>query len=217
MTACRQPSSTEPTWTIGPFGFSFDRQGRLLIALFLGGPPVPGGSPTGAAGSFRIEPDGSLTGITVAALDFQLDTCWIENDGRYAYTANYTSGTVSSFRIDDNGGLRLLDREAGFSDELPGGSVPGQNSQGSTPLDIRVVDQFVYNVLPGSGNVAAWRIKEDGSLDKIGEFPITIKVGNVEVLLKTVEGDHAQCEISPGVSQLCEFGPGASPAGIAGY
>jgi hypothetical protein len=201
---------------LGPFGFSFDLQGRLLIALFLGGPPVPlggVGTPTGAVGSFQIEPDGTLTGITVSALNFQLDTCWFENNGRYGYGANYTSGTVSSYSIDDRGGLRLLDREAGFTDELPGGSVPGQNSQGSTPLDIRVVDQFVYDVLPGSGQVAAWRIKDDGSLDKIGEFPITIQVGNVEVLLKTVDGDHAQCA----AGQLCEFGPGASPAGIAGY
>jgi 6-phosphogluconolactonase (cycloisomerase 2 family) len=202
---------------LGPFGFSFDLQGRLLIALFLGGPPVPGGSPTGSVGSFHIEPDGSLTGITVAALNFQLDTCWFENNGQYGYGANYNSGTVSSYRIDDRGGLQLLDRAAGLTDELPGGSVPGQNSQGSTPLDIRVVGQFVYNVLPGSGKVAAWRIQNDGSLDKIGEFPITIEVGNVEVLLKTVEGDHAQCEVRPGVFQLCEFGPGASPAGIAGY
>jgi 6-phosphogluconolactonase (cycloisomerase 2 family) len=189
----------------GPFGFSFDRQGHLLIALFLGGPPVPGGSPTGAIASFRIKVEGSLTGITVAALDFQLDTCWFENNGKYGYSANYTSGTISSFRIDNRGGVRLLDRKAGITD-------PGQNRQGSTPLDIRVVDQFVYDVLPGTGKVAGWRIKDDGSLDKIGEFPITILVGGSERLLKTINGDVAMCGDQP-----CEFGPGASPAGIAGY
>ena len=178
---------------LGPFGFSFDFQGHLLVSLFLGGPPVPGGSPTGAAASFQIEPDGSLTGITVAALNFQLDTCWIENNGLYAYAANYNSGTVSSFRIGDGGALRLLDRVAGFTDELPRGSVPGQNRQGSTPLDIRVVDQFVYDVLPGSGKVAGWRINDDGSLTKIGEFPITIQAGEGERLLKTIDGDVAMC------------------------
>jgi hypothetical protein len=197
---------------LGPFGFSFDSQGHLLIALFLGGPPVPGGSPTGAVGSFRIKPDGSLSGITVVALDFQLDTCWFENNGKYGYSANYTSGTVSSFRIGGGGGVRLLDRKAGITDELPGGSVSGQNRQGSTPLDIRVVGQFVYDVLPGSGKVAAWQINDDGSLDKIGEFPITILVGGVERLLKTINGDVAMCDDQP-----CEFGPGDSPAGIAGF
>jgi hypothetical protein len=202
---------------LGPFGFSFDSQGRLLIALFLGGPPVPpSGSPTGAVASFQIQEDGSLNGITVAALDFQLDTCWFENDGRYGYSANYTSGTVSSFGIGADGALRLLDRKAGTTEELPGGTVPGQNRQGSTPLDIRVVDQFVYDVLPGSGKVAAWKINDDGSLAPLGEFPIPIDADNV-TRLKTINGDVAMCEVSPGVLKPCEFGPGASPAGIAGY
>ena len=204
---------------LGPFGFSFDLQGRLLVALFLGGPPVPGGSPTGAAGSFRIRRDGSLNGITVAALNFQLDTCWLENNGRYAYGANYTSGTVSSFLIGGGGALRLLDRVAGVTDELPRGSVQGQNRQGSTPLDIRVVDQFVYNVLPGSGKVAGWRINDDGSLTKIKEFDITIENDQGTRLLKTIDGDVAMC-VDPGSPtglSPCEFGPGGSPAGVAGF
>jgi len=202
---------------IGPFGFSFDSQGHLLIAVFLTGTPVAGGVPTAGVASFQIKEDGSLTGITVSALNFQLDSCWFENDGRYGYSANYTSGTISSFSIGADGSLRLLDRKAGVTDELPGGSVPGQNRQGSTPLDIRVVDQFVYDVLPGSGKVAAWQINEDGSLDKIGEFPITILAGGNARLLKTINGDVAMCEVSRGTLKPCEFGPGASPAGIAGY
>jgi 6-phosphogluconolactonase (cycloisomerase 2 family) len=195
-------------FNLGPFGFSFDPLGNLLVALFVGGPNI-GKGPTAAAGSFQINLDGSLTPITLDAPNLELDTCWIENNGRYAYGANYTSGTISSYRIGNYGTLELLSRVAGTTDELPGGSVPGQNSQGSTPLDIRLSPDglYLYNVLPGSGTVGGWRIKDDGSLDKIGEFPITIKVGNDEVLLKTVEGDHAPFE----------FGPGASPAGIAVY
>src|SRR5262249_31146853 len=83
---------------LGPFGFSFDRHGNLLVALFVGGPNL-----TGAAGSFRINPDGSLTPITPDVPNTQLDTCWLENNGRYAYGANYSSGTVSSYRIGNDG------------------------------------------------------------------------------------------------------------------
>ncbi|MGH9940976.1 MAG: hypothetical protein ACRD9R_01290 [Pyrinomonadaceae bacterium] len=57
--------------------------------------------------------------------------------------------------------------------------------------------RFLYNVLPGSGRVAGWRIHRDGSLTKIGEF------GG---LPKTIDGDMAPEE---------RFGPGGSPAGIA--
>jgi 6-phosphogluconolactonase (cycloisomerase 2 family) len=198
----------------GPFGFSFDRQGNLLVALFLGGPNF-----TGAAGSFTPNADGTLTEITPDVPNGQLDTCWLENNGKYAYTANYTSGNVSSYSIGLRGKLTLLNAQAGLTDT----PVPPK-VQGSTPLDIRVSHngQFLYDVLPGSGKVAAWRINNgDGSLTKIGEFPITIKNKNGERLLDTVNGDVAQCDVSPvgspSVLKNCEFGPGGSPAGIAAF
>lgn len=175
---------------LGPFGFSFDRHGNLLAALFVGGPNL-----SGSAGSFRINPEGTLTPITPVADNTQIDTCWLENNGRYAYGANYSSGTISSYRIDEDGSLTLLDPRAGVTDDLPG--APGK-SQGSTPLDLGISTdgRFLYNVLPGSGAVAGWRINADGSLTKIGEF------GG---LPETVEGDVAPFE----------FGWGGSPAGIA--
>lgn len=194
----------------GPFGFSFDRNGNLIVALFLGsGPP----DFTGAVGSFTPKPDDTLTAITPDVGNGQLDTCWVENNGTYAWTANYTSGNVSSYSIGNNGGLALLQAVAGTTNA----PVPPK-SQGSTPLDIRVTDngQFLYDVLPGSGKVAGWRINNiNGSLTKVGEFPITIVSGGVERLLDTVDGDHAECEVSSGEFVNCEFGPGGSPAGIA--
>jgi len=174
----------------GPFGFSFDRHGNLLIALFVGGPDG-GAGPTGAAGSYSINPDGSLSAITDGVNDGEVDTCWLVNNGRYAFGANYTSGTISSFTVGNDGTLELLNPVAGLTDD------PG-NIQGSTPLDMAVSGnkKFLYVVLPGSGAVGAWRIKSDGSLIKIGEF------GG---LPQTPNGDHAEFD----------FGPLGSPAGIA--
>jgi 6-phosphogluconolactonase len=190
-----QPSATPiqtPLENDGPFGFSFDRRGNLLIALFVGG----GADLSAAAGSFRINRDGTLAPISRVVPDMQLDSCWLENNGQYAWTANYTSGTISSFRISRDGGLTLLDPRAGVTNDLPG--LPGK-IQGSTPLDMGISPdgRFLYDVLPGSGAVGAWRINGDGSLTKIGEFP---------GLPETVNGDMAPEE---------RFGPGGSPAGIA--
>jgi len=170
----------------GPFGFSFDRAGNALFALFVGGPPL-----TAAAGSFRINNDGTLTGITPDVINTQLDTCWLENNGLYAYGANYSSGTISSYTISGDGHLTLLAAVAGTTN-------PGPTIQGSTPLDIRVSPngQFLYDVLPGTGKVAAWAINSNGSLTKIGEYA---------GLPSTVNGDAAPEE---------RFGPGGSPAGI---
>lgn len=186
--------SVYPTQTnlnnLGPFGFSFDRHGHLLVSLFVGGPNL-----TGSAGSFKITPSGALIAITPNVPNGQGDTCWLENNGRYAYGANYASSTISSYRIGNNGSLTLLDSVAGITDDLPG---PPGKSQGSTPLDMGISTngRFLYNVLPGSGAVGGWRINYDGSLTKIGEF------GG---LPDAVDGDVAPFE----------FGPGGSPAGIA--
>jgi 6-phosphogluconolactonase (cycloisomerase 2 family) len=173
----------------GPFGFSFDRRGNLLTTLFVG---APDGS---SVGSFRINADNSLTAITRNLPNGQIDSCWIENNGRFAYSANYGSGTISSYRIGRDGSLTLLNATAGSTDDLPNPTVAP--TQGATPLDMRISrdGRSLYNVLPGSGAVGVWQINRDGSLTKVGEF------GG---LPQSVNGDHAPVE----------FGPGGSPAGI---
>ena len=169
----------------GPFGFSFDRNGNMLVSLFIGGANL-----TGAAASFHINADGSLTPITRNVQDTQLDTCWLENNGSFAFGANYSSGTIASFTIGANGSLTLLQAVAGNT------VAPG-NTQGTTPLDLAVSSDgnFLYDILPGAGKVAGWRINSDGSLTKLGEF---------SGLPQTVNGDQAPID----------FGAGGSPAGI---
>jgi hypothetical protein len=127
----------------------------------------------------------------------QIDGCWLENNGRFGYTANYSSGTISSYTIGRDGSLTLLDPVAGTTNELP--NPAGDPSQGSTPLDLRLSrdGRSLYTVLPGSGAVGGWRVNRDGSLTKIGEF------GG---LSRTVNGDHAPVE----------FGSGGSPGGHRG-
>jgi len=126
-------------------------------------------------------------------VELTLFTCWLENNGSYAWGANYTSGTIASYRIGNDGSLTLIDGAAGKTEH-----PDPVNKQGTTPLDIRVSPngRFLYDVLPGSGKIAGWLINHDGSLTKIGEF------GG---LPKTVNGDIAPEE---------RYGSGGSPAGI---
>lgn len=169
----------------GPFGFSFSKEGHLLIGEFIGGglEEIDGMETlAGAAGSYAIEADGSLTAISPGVSNHQIDTCWVVNNGAYAYGANYTSGTVSSYTIGADGSLTLLESVAGET-ERP------ENAQGSTPLDARISQdgRYLYVVLPGSGKVAGWAIADDGSLAKLGEY------GG---LPQTIDGDHAEFDFS---------------------
>jgi 6-phosphogluconolactonase (cycloisomerase 2 family) len=169
----------------GPFGFSFGKDGHLLIGEFIGGglEEIDGVETlAGAAGSYVIEADGSLTAISAGVSNHQIDTCWLVNNGTYAYGANYTSGTVSSYTIGADGSLTLLDSVAGET-EHP------ENAQGSTPLDARISQdgRFLYVVLPGSGKVAGWAIADDGMLTKLGEY---------HGLPQTIDGDHAPSDFS---------------------
>jgi 6-phosphogluconolactonase (cycloisomerase 2 family) len=169
----------------GPFGFSFSKDGHLLVAEFIGGglEEIDGMETLGgAAGSYTINADGSLTAITPGVQNHQIDTCWLVNNGTYAYGANYTSGTVSSYTIGDDGSLTLLESVAGET-EHP------ENVQGSTPLDARISQdgRYLYVVLPGSGKVAGWQIADDGTLAKLGEYA---------GLPQTIDGDHAPFDFS---------------------
>ena len=197
-TGGRRRPSRELSLTIrAPLGSHSIVRGRLLVSLFVGGPPNDRRRPSPRRGwlvhaSSRTAPS---MPITPRVPNGELDTCWLENNGRYAFGANYGSGTISSYSIGNDGSLKLLNAVAGTTD-----APDPPRSQGSTPLDLGISDngRFLYNVLPGSGKVAAWRIIADGSLEKIGEFA---------GLGQAVDGDHADKD----------FGPGESPAGIAVY
>ena len=178
----------------GPFGFSFGPDGILLIAEFLGGGlEIIDGmeTPTSSAGSYTIEEDGALTAISSGVPDHQVDTCWLVNNGRYAYGSNYASGTVSSYEIGDDGSLTLLESVAGETNEV-------DNKQGSTPLDARITrdGRFLYVVLPGAGKVGGWQIEDDGALTKMGEY---------DGLQASLDGDTTPVEFTA---------LGGSPAGI---
>jgi 6-phosphogluconolactonase len=169
----------------GPFGFSFGKDGHVLIAEFIGGglEEIDGVETLGgAAGSYAIDADGSLSAISAGVPNHQIDTCWLVNNGAYAYGANYTSGTVSSYTIGADGSLTLLESIAGET-EHP------ENIQGTTPLDARISQdgRFLYVVLPGSGKVAGWEIADDGALSKLGEYA---------GLPQTIDGDHAPFDFS---------------------
>src|ERR1051325_11578234 len=112
--------------------------------------------------SYDIARDGSVSVISGAVPTFQGAPCWLvtSTNGRYAYTANAGSGTISGFSVGHDGTLALLN---------PSG-VTGSFGAGSHPLDEAVSrdGRFLHVLVDGTHSVGTFRIAHDGSLTLVG-------------------------------------------------
>lgn len=141
-----------------PFGFAFDRRGRLVVSEAFGG--APGAS---ALSSYFVhEETFELISPTVGTT--QTAACWvvISKNGKYAYTTNTGSSSISSYRIGKDGSLTLLDAAAGLT------------GAGSSPIDMALSrdGRFVYALSGGTQTISAFRVMADGSLVSLGEVSV---------------------------------------------
>lgn len=138
-----------------PFSLDFRSDGRLVVVESFNA--AAGKS---AASSYQLSSNGRLSVISGSVANKQTDVCWvmITKDGRYAYTANFGSGTISSYGVNPAGELRLIDGKAAFLGDL------------SQPVDLAqsANSRFLYLLLRGTGRVAAFHINDDGSLATLG-------------------------------------------------
>ena len=134
----------------GPFGFAFDRRGRLIVSETNGGPPN-----LGSASSYSVAQDGTPTVITGRVSSGQLATCWVVIAGRFAFMTNTASGTISSYRIANAGAITLHESVAATTD--------------GNPIDMALAsgDEFLYTIVNGTGRLAILRIDDDGSLSAV--------------------------------------------------
>ncbi len=143
-----------------PFSEAFRKDGRLLVIE--SGLPIPNNA---GVSSYNLDQaSGKLSVITGSEKNGQEDGCWIviTDDQKYAYTANFASGTISSYQLGANGSVALINGAAAFS---------GIDSQ-PTDLAFSSDATYLYNLLRGTGGVAAYRVRADGSLASLGVFGV---------------------------------------------
>jgi 6-phosphogluconolactonase len=155
------PGDPVPNQSFGmrPFAEAFRKDGRLFV--------VESGLPTvnnSGVSSYEVSEGTGLLAAITSAKNNQTDGCWIviaENQ-KYAYTANFASGTISSFRLRPDGKVILLDGAA---------ISQGLNSE---PVDLALSSgsHFLYNLLRGPGSISGFRIEENGSLTALGLFGV---------------------------------------------
>jgi 6-phosphogluconolactonase len=155
------PAQSQPSEGDTPFGFGFDKRGHLIVSEAFGG--APGAS---AVSSYSLDSSGLLTTISPSVPDHEAAACWIAitKNGRFAYTTNTGSGSISSYSIDRDGSLGLLEQVAAATGT---GSAPTDMAQTSS-------SRLLFALLPGTGEVASYRVAGDGGLtpvDQAGGVP----------------------------------------------
>jgi 6-phosphogluconolactonase (cycloisomerase 2 family) len=137
-----------------PFGFDFGLRGQLFVSEAAG---APGGF--SATSSYRLDADGSLRSVTASAATTQRAACWlvVTENGRYAFTANAASDSISSFAIDQDGALTLVQAAAAHS-----------TAAHTTDLALSRNSAYLYASDGGTRSISAFRVGVDGSLTRVG-------------------------------------------------
>jgi 6-phosphogluconolactonase len=155
------PAQSQASEGDTPFGFGFDKRGHLIVSEAFGG--AAGAS---AVSSYSLDSSGLLTTISASVPDHEAAACWIAitQNGRFAYTTNTGSGSISSYSIGHDGSLGLLEQ------------VAAATGTGSSPTDMAQTSssRLLFALLPGTGEVASYRVAGDGGLvpvDQVGGVP----------------------------------------------
>lgn len=139
-----------------PFGFAFTQQGALVVSEAFGGAAL-----ASAVSSYKISA-GQLNVISSSVPTGQTAACWIavSKNGKFAYSTNAGSGSVSAYRVETDGSLSLIDGAAGITGE------------GTSPIDASISNngQFLYVLNGRTHNISAFSIQADGTLIAVGTF-----------------------------------------------
>jgi 6-phosphogluconolactonase len=134
-----------------PFGFSFGRRNRLFVSEAFGGVPQ-----ASAVSSYDVGRDAIVHPITSSLPTHQTAACWlvVTGNGRYAYTTNTGSDSITGLALARNGEASLLDAD-GFTAQT-----------GATPIDAAFSrdSHFLYVLNSADGSLSAYRVKAHGSL-----------------------------------------------------
>lgn len=136
-----------------PFGFAFDRRGHAIVSEAFGGT-------ASALSSYSVSRrDARLRSIS-DSIDAtgQQAACWvvITRNGRFAYTTNTASGTISSYAIDRDGTLRLLS------------AVAATTNAGPIDMDLSADGQTLFVLNAGANSLQSFEVdRSTGALTAI--------------------------------------------------
>jgi 6-phosphogluconolactonase (cycloisomerase 2 family) len=134
-----------PSPDAAPFGIAFDKKGHMLVLDDV----------LGAVQSYDINDNGTLQDIATTFSKRCVgpacsEPCWIDFSKNFAFTSNTSSNDITSYRLNGDGSVTLLNASA------------GQIGDGSAPIDLSISgDGRWLHVLSGAqGFVRTFRINQ---------------------------------------------------------
>jgi 6-phosphogluconolactonase (cycloisomerase 2 family) len=151
------PPNAQPSAGVTPFGFAFDKRGRLVVSEAYGGAPD-----ASVLSSYNLAGSGTITPITANVATTETAACWVvvTKSGRYTYTTNTGSNSISGYLIAPDGALTLLDADGKTA------------STGAGPLDLTLAknSRLLYSLNSGVPEIQGFAVNGDGSLDPLGSI-----------------------------------------------
>lgn len=139
-----------------PFGFAFGKRHQLFVSEAAGGAPD-----ASSMSSYELGRHGTLQVVSSEVPTTETAACWVvvTHDGRFAYTTNAGSGTVSGYRIAFDGTITLLDDDG----------VTGSTGNGSGPIDMALSNngRYLFTLNGGSHTIGAFKVHANGSLSPL--------------------------------------------------
>jgi 6-phosphogluconolactonase len=149
--------NAQPSAGVTPFGFAFDKKGRLIVSEAYGGAPD-----ASVLSSYGLAGNGTITPITANVATTETAACWVvvTKNGRYTYTTNTGSNSISGYRIASNGALTLLDADGKTA------------NTGAGPLDLALAknSRILYSLNSGVPEIQGFAVNGDGSLDPLASI-----------------------------------------------
>jgi len=150
---------SRPSEGATPFGFAFDRQNHAIVS-----------EASGSVSSYEIEA-AEFHVISSAVVNGQTAACWIaiSKNGKFAYTTNAGSGSISSYGIGQDGSLTLLDATAGLT------------GPGSTPVDMAFSNngRYLYTLGAGAHTITIFQLTADGGLTTLDAVDVPVGVAGL--------------------------------------